>query len=429
MAPGDYSFRVIAANSNGVWNETGAATHFTLQPHFFQTTWFRVVSAILLLALVWTAHRFRVRHLQEEEKKFREMVESIPAVAFVTEADGRRAFWNRRWVEYTGVPLEQSLLDGWQQAIHPDDLPRVLDKWRTATATIEPLDYEARCRRSDGVYRWFQVRATPLRDHSGKVTKWCGVATDIEDRKRADELQSELAHMDRVTMLGEMAASISHELKQPLTASLINAQTSLRWLRREQPDVHEATEAIERIVEDGTRATDIIDRLRALYTKAPTIREAVNANEAVREMTVLLRDGAHRSAVSIRTELAPNLPDITADRVQLQQVLMNLMLNGIEAMNDTGGVLTVMSALDDDRVKISVSDTGVGLPEENAGQMFDAFFTTKPHGSGMGLSISRTIIESHGGRIWATGNDGGGATFHFALPTASDATAMSGSDT
>jgi signal transduction histidine kinase len=278
------------------------------------------------------------------------------------------------------------------------------------------------------VYRWFRVRATPLRDHGGKVTKWCGVATDIEDRKRADELQSELAHIDRVTMLGEMAASISHELKQPLTASLINAQTSLRWLRREEPDLYEASAAIERIVQDGTRATEIIDRLRALYTKAPTVREAVNLNEAVREMAILLRDAANRHAVSIRTHLASNLPDISADRVQLQQVLMNLMLNGIEAMNDTDGVLTVISAMDDDTVRISVSDTGVGLPAENDGRVFDAFFTTKPHGSGMGLSISRTIIESHGGRIWATGNDGRGATFHFSLPIATEATAMIGSE-
>jgi PAS domain S-box-containing protein len=429
MAPGNYSFRVIAANSNGIWTQTGAGTHFTLRPRFFQTIWFRVVSAIVFLALLWTAHRFRVRHLKEQEKKFREMVESIPAVAFVTEADGNRAFWNRRWVEYTGATVDQSLQDGWQQAVHPDELTRVLDKWRTAVATVEPLDYEARFRGSDGVYRWFQVRATPLRDDGGKVTKWCGVATDIEDRKRAEELQSELAHMDRVTVLGELAASISHELKQPLTASMINARTSLRWLRADEPNLQEAREAIERIVQDGGRATEIIDRLRALYTKTPVSREPVNVNNVAREMTMLLRDEANRYAVSIRTDLASTLPDIIADRVQLQQVLMNLMLNGIEAMNETGGVLTIMSARDDGRVQISVSDTGVGLPAESVDRMFDAFVTTKPHGSGMGLSISRTIIESHGGRIWATGNDGRGATFHFSLPIAAEATAMVGSTT
>jgi PAS domain S-box-containing protein len=428
MAPGEYTFRVIAANSNGIWNETGASTRFTLRPRFFQTNWFRAVSAVLLLALLWTAHRFRVRHLQEQERKFREMVESIPAVAFVTEADGHRAFWNRRWVEYTGATVDESLRGGWQQAVHPDDLTRVVDKWRAAVRTIEPLDYEARVRRSDGVYRWFQVRATPLRDHGGKVTKWCGVATDIEDRKRADELQSELAHMDRVTVLGELAASISHELKQPLTASMINARTSLRWLRADEPNVEEAREAIERIVQDGGRATEIIDRLRALYTKTPVRREPVDVNNVVREMTMLLRDEANRYAVSIRTDLDSTIPDIIGDRVQLQQVLMNLMLNAIEAMNETGGVLAIMSAMDDGRVMISVSDTGVGLPAEH-GRMFDAFVTTKPHGSGMGLSISRTIIESHGGRIWATANDGRGATFHFSLPIATEADAIVGSAT
>ena len=424
MAPGDYSFRVIAANSNGIWNETGAGTRFKLRPRFFQTNWFRVVSVVLLLALFWTAHRFRVRHLNEQEKKFREMVESIPAVAFVTDADGRHAFWNRRWAEYTGASVGQSLREGWVDAVHPDELPRVLEKWQAAVAAVEPLDYEARFRRSDGVYRWFQVRATPLRDHGEKVTKWCGVATDIEDRKRADELQSELAHMDRVTVLGELAASISHELKQPLTASMINARTSLRWLRGEQPNVQEAREALERIVEDGGRATEIINRLRALYTKAPSIREPVNVNNVVREMTMLLRDEANRYAVSIRTDLDSTLPDVIADRVQLQQVLMNLMLNAFEAMNDTGGVVTVASAMDNGRVEISVSDTGVGLPKEDSGRMFDAFFTTKTNGSGMGLSISRSIIESHDGRIWATGNNGRGATFHFSLPIATEASAI-----
>ena len=420
MAPGDYSFRVIAANSNGVWNETGVVTHFALRPHFYQTAWFRVLGAVALVMLLWSAHRVRLRNLAEQERKFREIVESIPAVAFVTDADGHRAFWNRRWVEYTGVPVEQALGDGWEKAVHPDEITRVRDKWLTAVARGEPLEYEARLRDADGVYRWFQVRAAPVRDRAGRVTKWCGVATDVEDRKRADELQSELAHIDRVTTLGEMAASISHELKQPLTASLINAQTSLRWLHRAQPDVDEASQAIARIVEDGTRATTILERLRALYTKAPTIRQAVNVNEAVREMAVLLNDQAQRNAVSIRTELAPDVPHVIADRVQFQQVLMNLVLNGIEAMNEAGGILTIRSAILDEQVRISVSDTGVGLPTQGVDRMFDAFFTTKPNGSGMGLSISRTIIESHGGRIWATRNVSPGATFHFSLPIATE---------
>jgi signal transduction histidine kinase len=262
------------------------------------------------------------------------------------------------------------------------------------------------------------VRALPLSDKHGKRIKWCGVAIDIEDRKRAEQLEADLAHVNRLTVLGELAASISHELKQPLAATLTNAQTSLRWLRREQPDVGEATGAIERIMQAGARATEIIDRMRSLYKKTPSQRRLLDVNEVIREMVVMLRSEANRDAVSIRTHLSGDLPQVMADRIQLQQVLMNLMLNGIEAMRGTGGVLTVKSHMDDGRVMISVTDTGVGLPTGETDRIFDAFFTTKPQGSGMGLAISRTIMESHGGRLWATKNSGLGATFHFTLPAA-----------
>jgi signal transduction histidine kinase len=222
-------------------------------------------------------------------------------------------------------------------------------------------------------------------------------------------------------MMGELAASISHELKQPIVAAMTNARTSLRWLKRDQPDMEEACDAIHRIVKDGTRANEIIDRLRSLYKKVPPQQELVDVNDIIREMVVLLRGEANRYAVSMRMDLPFDLPKITGDRVQLQQVLMNLMLNAIEAMKETGGVLTVKSQMEDCRVLISVSDTGVGLPSDKTDQIFNAFFTTKPQGSGMGLAISRSIVESHGGRLWATDNDGRGATFHFALPTAAEA--------
>jgi signal transduction histidine kinase len=219
-------------------------------------------------------------------------------------------------------------------------------------------------------------------------------------------------------MLGELAASISHELKQPITATMTNARTSLRWLKREHPDLDEVRQAAERIEKDSARATEIIDRLRALYKKAPPKRELVDVNEMIIEMASLLRGEANRFAVSIRTDLAAHLPRIMADRVQLQQILMNLMLNAIEAMNETGGVLKISSQPENHHLVISVSDTGVGLPPGKADKIFDAFFTTKPQGSGMGLAISRSIVESHGGRLWATPNDGRGASFHFSLPTA-----------
>jgi PAS domain S-box-containing protein len=422
LPPGTYSFRVIACNRDGVWDESGDTLGLTIAPAYYQTNWFRGLCALAVAALLWSLYRMRVGQLEAQEKKFREVLESMPALAFVSRGDGYRLFVNHGWLEYTGLTAKQAMGDGWQIAVHPEDLERVLGKWRTAIATGEPMDYEVRFRRgSDGVYRWFHVRVVALRDRRERVVKWCGVAVDIEDRRRAEELEADLAHVNRVTMLGELAASISHELKQPLAASMTNARAGLRWLGREQPDVGEAREAFQRIVEGGARATEIIDRLRSLYRRAPSQRAPLDANEVVREMVVMLRGEANRCGVSIRTELGVDLPEVTADRVQLQQLLMNLMLNGIEAMRDTGGVLTVRSEEDDGRVMLSVSDTGVGLPPGKSDQIFDAFFTTKPQGSGMGLAISRSIVESHGGRLWATENPGRGATFHLTLPIATKA--------
>ena len=236
-----------------------------------------------------------------------------------------------------------------------------------------------------------------------------------EERER---LRADLAHVNRVNMLGELAASVSHELKQPIAAAMTNAKTCIRWLKRDQPDVDEALQATSRIMKDGSRATEIIDRLRSLYKKSPPQRELVDVDEIVREMLVLLRGEANRYSISMRPELAPDLPKITADRVQLQQVLMNLMLNGIEAMKDSGGELTIKSERGENgELLMSISDSGVGLPPEKAGEIFDAFFTTKPQGSGMGLTISRSIIESHGGRLWAGANADRGVTFYFTLPS------------
>jgi signal transduction histidine kinase len=318
-----------------------------------------------------------------------------------------------------------TLGSGWQLSIHPDDRDEHLSKWQASLATGAAFENEARQRDANGEYRWFLVRAVPLRDEHGNVLKWYGTLTDIEDRKRAEQererlrqLQADLAHENRLSMMGELAASLSHELKQPIAAAIIDARTSLRWLARDQPDVEEAREAIMRTMKDGTRAAEIIDRLRSFYKKgAPPEREFVDVNELIREMLILLRSEANHYSIRMRTDLATELPKVTADRVQLQQVLMNLMLNGIEAMKDTTGELMIQSELSKDgQLLISVSDTGVGLPPEKTDQIFQAFFTTKPQGSGMGLAICRSIIESHGGRLWASANNGRGATFQFILP-------------
>ena len=368
--------------------------------------------------------------LRRSERELRDVIEAMPTMVWIAGTDGSNEFGNRRWQEYTGFSHERTVGSGWQDVVHPTDLKRHWEKWCASLVSGEPFVNEVRYRQAaDGEYRWFLSRAVPLRDEHGNILRWYGVSTDIEDRKRAEEererLRADLAHVNRVSTLGELAASVSHELKQPIAAAMTNAKTCMRWLQRDQPDVHEALEATSRIVNDGTRATEIIERLRSLYKKSPPQRELVEVNEIIREMGELLRAEADQYAVSIRTALVADLPKITADRVQLRQVFMNLILNAIEAMKETGGVLTVNTQLGENgQLLISVSDTGVGLPKEEAEQIFDAFFTTKPQGSGMGLSISRSIVESHGGHLWATANNGRGATFHFTLPTATETLRM-----
>ena len=428
LPPRNYRFRVMACNNSGVWNEAGAFLDFSIAPAYYQTTWFRASCVAAFLAIAYGAYRVRVGQLRAQEEKFREAIESIPAMAFGSLPDGYRTFVNKGWVEYTGMTVAQSLGSGWHEVIHPEDLKRVLGEWEAALASGKPMYYEARYRRAeDGQYRWFMVRVVPQRNKRGEIVKWFGTLTDIEDRKRAEQereklrqLEAELAHVNRVSTLGEMAASLAHEIKQPIAATITSANTCMEWLAHEPPNLDRARAAAARIDKYGNRAAEIIDRIRSFYKKSPPQRELVDVNGIIEEILTLLKCEANRYSVAMRTELAADLPKIMADRVQLQQVFMNLMLNAIEAMKDSGGELTVKSQLQDGQLQFSVSDTGVGLPKEKIDQIFSAFFTTKPQGSGMGLSISRSIVESHGGRLWATANDGRGATFHFTLPTAAE---------
>jgi C4-dicarboxylate-specific signal transduction histidine kinase len=244
-----------------------------------------------------------------------------------------------------------------------------------------------------------------------------------EFRTRAEgalrQAQSDLAHISRVTTMGELTASLAHEVKQPIAAAVTDANTCLRWLTRDQPDLEEAREASLRVVKDATRAAEIIDRIRLLFKKGTPQRELVDLNEVIREMIVLLRNQATRYSIFVRTDLAADIPRIMGDRVQLQQVLMNLIVNSIDAMKEVEGTRALSIASQraaDEQVMLSVSDTGVGLPPQQADQIFNAFFTTKVQGTGMGLRISRSIVESHGGRLWAADNSPRGASFHLTLP-------------
>ncbi len=390
LGPGKYHFQVIACNNDGVWNEEGAHLDFAIAPVWYQTTWFHLLCVAAFLAFLWGLYQLRVEQLRGEERKLREAIETIPALAWIAGPDGVAEFVNRRLVEYTGLSASGKTEEVARIVIHPEDVDRCEQRKRASFASGEPFEEEVRFRRTDGEYRWFLNRAVPVRDKRGKVVKWYGAATDIQDRKRAEQLQADLAHTNRVSMLGELAASISHELKQPISAAVMDAQASLRWLNRDQPDLDQARRSTAAIVKVGGLAVDIIDRLRSLYKKTPPQREPVDVDEIIGEMVLLLRSEANEYAVSIRTELAADLPKITADRVQLQQVLMNLMLNGIEAMKETGGVLTVKTGQGEcGQVLISVSDTGAGLPAGKVDEIFNAFFTTKSQGSGMGLAISQ----------------------------------------
>jgi C4-dicarboxylate-specific signal transduction histidine kinase len=250
---------------------------------------------------------------------------------------------------------------------------------------------------------------------------------DVTERKRAEEererlrqAQADLARVNRVTTMGELTASLAHEVNQPITAVVTNADACLRWLAGEAPNLEEARAAAARIVKDGARAAEIISRVRQLFKRGASQREPADVNEIIREMIVLLLGETTRYDISVVTDLAEDPFRVMVDRVQLQQVLMNLIINGIEAMKDVDGTrdLAIKSQRAEHRqIMVSVSDTGVGLPPHQADQIFDAFFTTKPHGTGMGLSISRSIVEAHGGRLWATENSPRGASVHFTLPT------------
>jgi signal transduction histidine kinase len=310
------------------------------------------------------------------------------------------------------------------QRTHPEDTAFVSRTIERASRDREDFDFDHRLLMPDGSVKHVQVVAHAISDSSGNI-EFVGTVMDVTERKRAEDrlrqAQTELAHANRVTAMGELTASVAHEVNQPIAAAVTNANTCLRWLTRDHPDVEEARTAAARIVKDAMRAGEIINRIRLLFTKGTQQWELIDVEELIRGMIVLLRDEAIQYKISFRAELAGGIPQIMGDRVQVQQVMLNLIMNSIEAMKDVDGkreLIIKVQRAENDQLLVSVSDTGVGLPEQQLDQIFDAFFTTKRQGIGMGLSISRSIVESHGGRLWATGNSEGGATFQFTLPAA-----------
>ena len=358
--------------------------------------------------------------VRRSEDRLRLVVDTLPAMVWSKLPDGSADFLNQRFREYTGFTLEAGLGWGWMNAFHPED--RAEEEWRAAFTAGEPFGKEARLRRADGVYRWFLLRAAPLRDERGNVVKWYGTTTDIEDRTRAEEAlqeaQNKLAHVTRTQAMGELAATIAHEVNQPLTAIVTNANFSLRQLKGSTANLDELRTAITEIVNDATRASAVISRIRGLLAKGSPRRMELDINKVIQEVITLLRNELTRNRVSLRTDFASNLPPVSGDPVQLQQVLINLVVNAIEAMRlstDRTRELRIRSAKNADGILVQVQDSGPGIKPELADGIFEPFFTTKAEGIGMGLAISRSIIESHGGQLSLV-SASPGTLFQFILP-------------
>ena len=485
-----------------------------------------------------------------------QIISAIPALAWCCSPDGSVDFLNKSWHEFTGLTVEEAHGWGWQKAVHPDDRAKVLDKWMEALTISAPGQVEARYRRFDGIYQWFLVRANPLRDESGKIVKWYGTHTDIDDLKRTEEklrrseaflaegqrlsqagnfswspdtdeitmsdefrrilefepdtritferiqsrlhpdevpvlnasivrargqggdfdreyrlqmpdgrikhvhvtahftrdrlgrveyigaaqditqrkrseealykARSELAHVWRVMSLGAFTASIAHEVNQPLFGIITNTNSCLRMLAANPPNVEGAREAATLTLRDGNRASDVISRLRALFGKRAAVMDSLNLNDAVREVVTLSQGDLQRARVVLQVDLSDDLQPITGDRIQLQQVMLNLLRNAADAMStvdDRPRRLLISTSRDNgDCVCFSVQDTGVGLKPAEMDRLFEAFYTTKQSGMGIGLTVCRPIIDSHNGHLWATPNEGHGATFSFSIPRLHDPT-------
>jgi PAS domain S-box-containing protein len=365
--------------------------------------------------------------LRESERSARSAIDGIAGLVSILGPNGEVEAVNRQIFEYFGRSLEWLKNWGTNDAVHPEDLPRVLELFKRGMASGIPFNFELRMRRFDGEYRLFDNRVRPIRDESGHIARWYNLPTDIEDRTRAlaqlEQMQSDFAHMNRVSTMGELAAAITHEVNQPITAAVTYALAARRWLSAEPPNFREMEDALSLIVKEGHRAGEVIERVRALVKKVPARKDAVAIDDAILEVIALTRTEAANKSVSVRTQFAEGLPRVQGDRVQLQQVMLNLIVNAIQAMSGVGeGARELQISIDvvpsKGGVRVGVRDTGPALSPESLSRLFEPFYTTKPEGMGMGmgLSICRSIIEAHGGRLSAIPCEPQGALFQFTIP-------------
>ena len=378
------------------------------------------------MAMDVTERKQAEEQLREGARTLRLTTETIPHLIWSARPDGYIDYCNQRLLDFTGMTMAQIRSLG-GVVHHPEDVKPGSKMWQAALTTGQPYELECRIRCADGSYRWTVSRATALRDEDDRIVRWYGTLTDIEDRRRAEETlrqaQADLAHIARVTTMGELTASLAHELNQPLTAVVTSGGSSLRWLAHEPPRLDKVADAVRRMIRDASRASEVIGHTRALLKKSSEEKTPLDITEVIRDVSILVQSAMARHGIRQHESLPTDLPAVLGDRVQLQQVVLNLVMNGIEAMAevaDRGRELSVRAQrhqIDDGPgVLVSVEDTGPGLEPENLERVFEAFYTTKAKGLGMGLSISRSIVEAHGGRLWVSVNTGPGLTFQFVLP-------------
>jgi PAS domain S-box-containing protein len=368
--------------------------------------------------------------LRRSEAKLEEAQRVAHVGYWERDLDTDRITWSDETYRIYGLtPGEGTItLAGMLERIHPEDRSIWSQAAAEALHGASRYDLEYRVVRPNGELRIVHGQGDLTRDASGRPHSMFGTIQDITERKRAAEalreVQMELAHANRVATMGQLTASIAHEVNQPLAAAVTNAQAALRWLDGRPPDLKEARQALARIVRDGNRAGEVIGRIRALIKKAPPRKDALAINEVIREVIELTHGEAVKNGISAQTQLAEGLPLIEGDRVELQQVILNLIINAVEAMSGAGEgsqeLLISTGKAGSDGVFVAVRDSGSGLAPASFEHLFEAFYTTKPSGLGMGLSICRSIIEAHGGRLWATANLPQGAVFHFTVPAHPD---------
>lgn len=359
---------------------------------------------------------------RESVRQLRMLTEAIPQQIWRTDAEGRVEYCNHHLCESVGLAQDGLQGEAFFRVLHPEDEPLFRQSWSRSLAAGQPLEVEARVRSRDGGYRWYLMRSLPQRTEQGNIACWYGIHIDIERQHQAQQellqAQEDVAHLSRTLSLAEMAASIAHELNQPLTAVVTHAYACREWLNTKPANLEKASATAEKIVQESTRASAVVSRVRALFRKEAQVRQRTDLNRLIEDLVRLQRDEGIRRGVAIRAIPATGLRELSLDPVQIQQVLLNLAMNGMEAMAETPGPreLTIRAFMrGEDEVQVTVEDCGPGVAAEVAEKIFEPFFSTKPHGIGMGLAICRSIVEAHDGRLWTSNLPGRGAIFQFTL--------------